>query len=364
MKIATVCAAAGLAVATGTLVLGVDAFALDRPKPGADDSRVRFVDYQPFNVVRVIGSIRSSVQVEFSADEEISNVAVGNTVAWEVAVSGNIMFLKAREVQPATNAQVVTTRKDGSRRSYQLELVVDGDVGTGLVKASTAGEQLSGTYFYVKFRYPADEAAAAKAARAEKVAQADAGRADRILSFDEMRGPRNWRYTARGAKAIEPLQVYDNGKITTFAFVANQEMPAITIENTDGSESLVPKTVAGELVHVHAVGAKFILRRGNDVLAIYNQAFDGLGINPGTNTTSPAVERVVSGKAVAASEKRMEQGGGTTMGPVAANVLPAPVVLKVPQSGASGAPAGAVPPAVPPSGWTPVGVSAAAEVKK
>ncbi|MDX0287969.1 P-type conjugative transfer protein VirB9 [Sinorhizobium meliloti] len=232
------------------------ALALEIPRGATQDSRVRFVDYQPYNITRIIGSLRSSVQVEFAPDEEIAHVALGNSVAWEVAPAGNILFLKPRENQPVTNISVVTTRRDGSTRSYQMELTVrDGKVEVG-----------QNTYFYVKYRYPADEA--------ERRRQAAAAR-------------------AIAAQALEPQSVYDNGKVTTFAFVGNQEMPAIYIENSDGSESLVPKSVDGNLVLVHAISRKFILRRGGDVLCVFNEAYDRVGINPDTNTTSPSVERIV-----------------------------------------------------------------------
>ena len=80
-------------------------------------------------------------------------------------------------------------------------------------------------------------------------------------------------------------------------------MPAIYIENSDGSESLVPKSVDGNLVIVHAISRKFILRRGKDVLCVFNEAYDRVGINPGTNTTSPSVERVVkTGRTIGAHE--------------------------------------------------------------
>ncbi|WP_268906966.1 P-type conjugative transfer protein VirB9 [Brucella tritici] len=258
--------------------------ALEVPSGGGQDNRVRFVDYQPYNVTRVIGSIRSSVQVEFAADEEIAHIALGNSVAWEVAPAGNILFLKPRENQPVTNISVVTTRRDGSKRSYQMELVVrEGSVAAG-----------EATYFYVKYRYPADEAERwrLEAEAAKRAAQAVL--ADQVLNVHEQYGPRNWRYSAQGSAAIEPQAVYDNGKITTFAFTGNQEMPAIYIENSDGTESLVPKTVQGDLVMVHAISRKFILRRGNDTLCIFNEAYTPVGINPGTNTTSPSVERVVN----------------------------------------------------------------------
>jgi type IV secretion system protein VirB9 len=259
------------------------ALALEIPRGASQDSRVRFVDYQPYNITRIIGSLRSSVQVEFAPDEEIAHVALGNSVAWEVAPAGNILFLKPRENQPVTNISVVTTRRDGSTRSYQMELTVrDGSVAVG-----------QNTYFYVKFRYPGDEAELRRRQAAARALANQAKEADNVLALHEAFGPRNWRYSAQGAQALEPQSVYDNGKITTFAFVGNQEMPAIYMENSDGSESLVPKSVDGNLVMVHAISRKFILRRGKDVLCVFNEAYDRVGINPDTNTTSPSVERVV-----------------------------------------------------------------------
>lgn len=267
--------------------LPTTALALDIPRGAAQDSRVRFIDYQPYNITKIVGTLRSSVQIEFAADEEIAHVALGNSVAWEVAPAGNILFLKPRENQPVTNISVVTTRRDGSTRSYQMELTVrDGSVEAG-----------QNTYFYVKYRYPADEAERRRLETAARTQAAQAGEADKVLALHEAYGPRNWRYSAQGSAALEPQAVYDNGKVTTFAFAGNQEMPAIYMENSDGSESLVPKSVENNLVLVHAISRKFILRRGGDVLCVFNEAYDRIGINPDTNTTSPSVERVVKTQA-------------------------------------------------------------------
>ncbi|MBA5800283.1 P-type conjugative transfer protein VirB9 [Rhizobium changzhiense] len=267
--------------------LSTTALALEVPRGASQDSRVRFVDYQPYNITKIVGTLRSSVQIEFAADEEIAHVALGNSVAWEVAPAGNILFLKPRENQPVTNISVVTTRRDGSTRSYQMELTVrDGTVEAG-----------QNTYFYVKYRYPADEAERRRLDAAARAQATQAGEADKVLALHEAYGPRNWRYSAQGAAALEPQAVYDNGKVTTFAFAGNQEMPAIYMENSDGSESLVPKSVDNNLVLVHAISRKFILRRGGDVLCVFNEAYDRIGINPDTNTTSPSVERVVKTRA-------------------------------------------------------------------
>ncbi|MBY3500858.1 P-type conjugative transfer protein VirB9 [Rhizobium laguerreae] len=267
--------------------LSTTALALDIPRGASQDNRVRFIDYQPYNITKIVGTLRSSVQIEFAADEEIAHVALGNSVAWEVAPAGNILFLKPRENQPVTNISVVTTRRDGSTRSYQMELTVrDGTVEAG-----------QNTYFYVKYRYPADEAERRRLDAAARAQAAQAGEADKVLALHEAYGPRNWRYSAQGSAALEPQAVYDNGKVTTFAFAGNQEMPAIYMENSDGSESLVPKSVENNLVLVHAISRKFILRRGGDVLCVFNEAYDRIGINPDTNTTSPSVERVVKTQA-------------------------------------------------------------------
>lgn len=267
--------------------LSTTALALDIPRGASQDGRVRFIDYQPYNITRIVGTLRSSVQIEFAADEEIAHVALGNSVAWEVAPAGNILFLKPRENQPVTNISVVTTRRDGSTRSYQMELTVrDGTVEAG-----------QNTYFYVKYRYPADEAERRRLETAARAQAAQAGEADKVLALHEAYGPRNWRYSAQGSAALEPQAVYDNGKVTTFAFAGNQEMPAIYMENSDGSESLVPKSVDSNLVLVHAISRKFILRRGGDVLCVFNEAYDRIGIKPDTNTTSPSVERVVKTQA-------------------------------------------------------------------
>ncbi|MBY5452396.1 P-type conjugative transfer protein VirB9 [Rhizobium leguminosarum] len=267
--------------------LSTTASALDIPRGASQDSRVRFVDYQPYDITKIVGTLRSSVQIEFAADEEIAHVALGNSVAWEVAPAGNILFLKPRENQPVTNISVVTTQRDGSTRSYQMELTVrDGTVEAG-----------QNTYFYVKYRYPADEAERRRLDAAARAQAAQAGEADKVLALHEAYGPRNWRYSAQGSAALEPRAVYDNGKVTTFAFAGNQEMPAIYMENSDGSESLVPKSVENNLVLVHAISRKFILRRGSDVLCVFNEAYDRIGINPDTNTTSPSVERVVKTQA-------------------------------------------------------------------
>jgi type IV secretion system protein VirB9 len=270
---------AGTCLALASLVPAV--LAAEDPRAGQLDARVRFVDYRPYQVVRVTGLLRHSIQIEFSPDEDILQAAIGNTVAWEAAPVGHILFLKPREQQEPTNMSVVTQRPDGTKRSYQFELM-------------SAGQEIKGErpFYLLKYQYPADEAAKRKAEALAAAEALKAKQAERTLAADETGGPRNARYTVQGSASFEPRTVTDNGKITTFVFPENMVIPAIYLVSGDGSESLVPKTVSGGEIRVHAIAAKFVLRQGDEVLCIFNEAYVPEGFATGTLTTSPAVERL------------------------------------------------------------------------
>ena len=99
------------------------ALAVQDPYAGRYDPRVRTVVYNPMNVVRIVGGTLASTEVMFSPQEQITQVAIGDSDAWLASPAGNLLFLKPTESRAPTNAQVVTKRPDGSFRSYQFELV-------------------------------------------------------------------------------------------------------------------------------------------------------------------------------------------------------------------------------------------------
>lgn len=95
----------------------------------------------------------------------------------------------------------------------------------------------------------------------------------------------------QGASALEPSEVSDNGRFTILRFPAGQVIPAIYQVTPDGTESLVPFDVRGEFVVIHLTAAQFRLRRGHDVLCLWNKKPDPYGLNLGTRTASPDVDR-------------------------------------------------------------------------
>src|SRR6218665_1804010 len=137
------------------------AHAVEVPHGAASDPRVKFVDYEEAQVYRIVGPFRTEPQIVLSEDETIQHVALGDTVSWEVAVAGPILFLKPRERAGPTNL-IVTTNRGGELRNYAFELTTRrGPIGRGT----------SDTFFQVRFRYRGDEAERAARMRATQEAQ-------------------------------------------------------------------------------------------------------------------------------------------------------------------------------------------------
>ncbi len=246
------------------------------------DPRIRELTYDPAAVYRIAGAFRTATQIVFSPEETIRHAAIGDSVAWEVAAEGSVLFLKPRERHQATNLLVVTER-GGAARHYAFELL-----------ARDPGDRTAIAY-QVRFRYPADEqaqAARALAVQAEAVEQ-------RLIGLELERGvvegPRNLAWSAQGDTALQPSEVSDNGRFTVLRFPGVQALPAVFEVGEDGSERLIPYDVRGEFVVIHGVTRGLRLRRGQSILCLFNDAYDARGVSVGTGTASPVVVRAPVG---------------------------------------------------------------------
>lgn len=286
-----------LALLVGAVLAG-PAHAVQEPRAGRWDGRVRTVPYNAMNPVRLVGSTFTSTQVIFAVGETVTHVAIGDAEAWLPQPTGNLLFIKPIEVRQPTNMQVVTTRPDGSTRSYQFELVArPAPSTTGSQVASLDGGVPApagpATPFAIQFVYPEDAREAAIANRRRAAAGAGERDAQARLAVDFFYGPRNWRYTAQGSRSIEPAEVSDNGRLTAFRFPGNSTVPTIYTIAPDGQESIVPYSMRGDLAVVSTTAREFRLRYGSEVLRVFNLAFDPIGQNPGTGTTTPEVIRTI-----------------------------------------------------------------------
>jgi len=259
--------------------------ASETPHPTAQDSRIREAIYSDAEVYRIVGAFRSATQIVFSAGERVEHVALGDSVSWEVAPAENSLFIKPRELAGATNL-IVITRSDAGSRSYTFELSA---------RRGSIGARSADTFFKVVFRYPREEAAAAQAAAAqaayERATALQSGAIRSALDLAVLEGKRNLQYSVQGSSAIQPSEITDNGQFTALRFPNQRELPAFFAVNPDGGESIVPFDVRDEFVVIHGVFAQLRLRRGKEVLCVFNEAPDFYGRDPKTGTASSIVER-------------------------------------------------------------------------
>jgi len=246
------------------------------------DPRIRELTYDPAAVYRIAGAFRTATQIVFSPEETIRHAAIGDSVAWEVAAEGSVLFLKPRERHQATNLLVVTER-DGAVRHYAFELL-----------AREAGDRTAIAY-QVRFRYPADEQAQAARALAVQAAAVEQRLIGLELERGVVEGTRNLAWSAQGDAALQPSEVSDNGRFTVLRFPGVQALPAVFEVGEDGSERLIPYDVRGEFVVIHGVTRGLRLRRGQSVLCLFNDAYDARGVSVGTGTASPVVDRAPLG---------------------------------------------------------------------
>jgi type IV secretion system protein VirB9 len=246
--------------------------AAQEPVPSKADSRIRFVDYDPNNVVTIYGKVGASTMILFEPDEQLVDMVSGDTDAWQAASTGkrNGVFVKPAVKAPATNIQVIT-----NKRAYNFDMRL-------------AAQKESG-YLTVRFRYPAVEQAAQAKARA-------GGRIEALLEQPSRAMNRN--YTVQGAGELSPVEAWDDGTITYLRFPQRGRVPAIYAATGDGDgfERVENVTVASDgTVEIHAVRRKLVLRSGRIVACVFNEEFDVIAPRSATNTSSPSVERIVKG---------------------------------------------------------------------
>lgn len=256
------------------------------PQKGDFDPRVRIVDYNPMNVVKLSTFYGVSTHVQFAEGETIQDVAVGDDQAWKVVPRGNHLFIKPQATKADTNVTVVT-----SLRTYQFALVVQ----PRPLKDSTAWADPN-LIFSLTFRYPDDEAAKAAASAKQLALKAKLGEVKAKLS-DAAKAGENIDYWVAGSEEISPTAARDDGRFIYLKFTNNRDMPAVYEVDEKGNEALINTNVIdGNTIVVQRLVRRLMLRKGDAVASVINKSFDlNGGTDNTTGTVAPDVERVIKG---------------------------------------------------------------------
>jgi len=256
------------------------------PQKGDFDPRVRVVDYNPMNVVKLSTFYGVSTHVQFADGETIQDVAVGDDQAWKVVPRGNHLFIKPQADKADTNVTVVT-----NLRTYQFALVVQ----PRPLKDSTAWADPN-LIFSLTFRYPDEEAAKAAASAKQLALKAKLGEVKNKLS-DASKAGQNTDYWVAGSEEISPTGARDDGRFIYLTYTNNRDMPAIYEVDEKGNEALINTNVInGNTIVIQRLVRRLMLRKGDAVASVINKSFDlNGGIDNTTGTVAPDVERVIKG---------------------------------------------------------------------
>ncbi|KWN60603.1 TrbG/VirB9 family P-type conjugative transfer protein [Burkholderia ubonensis] len=240
-----------------------------------NDSRVRQVIYRADDVVRIEAQRGFATHISLDPREHILVVAPGDRDGWQVVANkgDHDVYLKPQLAAHDSNLEIRT-----DRRSYSFDLVVLP------LKAKFGNDRVM---YRVTFVYPDELAMQARG-------ESDATRVAKRLAQPPV--VRNARYSMQvmpDSDDIAPTAAWDDGRFTYLRIPNNRRMPAIFRVADDGTESVVDKHVEGDTIVVHEVAKRFVLRLGNEVVGIWNDAYDMDGVPPHDGTTVNGVKRVL-----------------------------------------------------------------------
>lgn len=208
--------------------------------------------YNPNEVVAIPGRLNVETTITFQQDEHIENVAVGDSASWQVTPNkrANLLFVKPLAGDAKTNMTVVT-----DRRTYYFDLVAHPD-----------GQAL----YVLHFTYP-DEPKAKQPALAQAASDLEMNAAtDPYAVVDPTK--LNFKWARKGKSGLFPAQAYDDGDATFLSWAAGKSIPAILVKDKQGVEGPVNYAVRGETIVIEGVPREIVLRSGDDVATLTNEA--------------------------------------------------------------------------------------------
>jgi len=204
------------------------------------------ITYQPDQVYKYTGFYRYAAEIDFSADEEIKTISMGDSTAWMINPAGFRLFLKPIEQDATTNMTVIT-----NLHTYLFELHA----------RETDDIDDKSMVFVTRFVYPEE---------------GDNGTVshflDSVPSPESEPGLYNTKYTISGSDIIAPLRIFDDGQFTYFQFKnKNADLPAFYMVDEHGDESIINYRTRGDYIVVERVAKKFTLRHGSDIVCVFNE---------------------------------------------------------------------------------------------
>jgi type IV secretion system protein VirB9 len=104
------------------VVLASPAWAKEDPVPGQKDARMRYLAYDPDQVVHLSTAVGATLVVGFGAKESVTAVAVTNSKDLKAMPKGSFLFFKSQQALALQPVIVLTATEGGEMRRYVFEI--------------------------------------------------------------------------------------------------------------------------------------------------------------------------------------------------------------------------------------------------
>jgi type IV secretion system protein VirB9 len=269
------------------------------------DPRLRELIYSKDRLVSVLVQRGVVTHIEVDPGEHILYAASGigsdcksDTDSWciEPVFGDHHVFVKPKSFAiGVNNLEVVTDRRT---YSIQFTTLAVGDGRQPALRVTLTAPLDAGRLPDVQGTTAEAGVPTPGASNGPAAAMTPEGASDQIVALGLRQAPTvvNTSYSiALGKKSqdIVPSMAFDDGRMTYIRFAGNRELPAVFQVAEDGTESMVNPRMEGDLLVVDRVARRLNLRLGNQVVALYNDAYDADGVPPVNGTTVSGVQRVV-----------------------------------------------------------------------
>ena len=282
------------ALLASALLSAPPAMALQAPVPGKEDPRMQTLVYSPGQIIYLHLVVGHTLTVVLPPAQSPADSFGSDTAHLKVVLTAgtNLAVMKPIAVMPAKSFFIRATQQDGSQRLYTFQVDV--------VEPGAASQDP----YTLTLRDPGAEAAAKAATWRQWRAQQDerSKRADLAAAANAIVDT-NVKYVLQGKEVADwdllpTREVGDDGHNTHF-HLPQARTPLIYTVSPDGTET-VPDCTPNSETHVttcHQLARQWRLRDGDAALCVFNHAFDPVGVQTPTNTSSPLIERTLKASA-------------------------------------------------------------------
>lgn len=249
-------------------------FVLAEQEPVASlkDKHIKFVQYDQYNIVKLVLQKAYVTQIVLDEGEKINLVTFGVKKNWDYHNVNNILYIKPIEKTLENSNLIISTDK----RNYNITI------------QACQTECKERTYSLI-YTY---NGSSKNSKELKQIEQQNVNNALKAATNNY----KNYQYTAQGNQELRPVDTWDNGQFTYFKLKDYKNMPSVYVIKDDKSESLVNSHIESRnTIVIHQIAKSFILRSGKQVLAIHNENY-GNQIIENNITTNKYVERLINEK--------------------------------------------------------------------